>query len=89
MIGKEDSCLICGQTFNLHKHHIFYGTANRKNSEKYGMTCMLCARHHNMSDEGVHFNKKMDDGLKQFAQRQFERTHTHEEFMEIFGRNYL
>lgn len=89
MLGRVDRCLICGTTQTLHKHHIFYGTGNRQLSEQYGMTCMLCANHHNMSDVGVHFNKKNDLAVKRFAQRKFEAEYGHDLFMQVFGRNYL
>lgn len=42
-----------------------------------------------MSDAGIHFNKALDREVKQIAQREFEDSHTREEFMQIFGRNYL
>lgn len=88
IVQKEHECFVCRTTFGLHKHHIF-GAANRKHSERYGLTVYLCVRHHNGSDYGVHFNKILDNKLKQLAQRKFEETHTREEFMWIFGRNWL
>lgn len=42
-----------------------------------------------MSDEGVHFNPVQDALLKKNAQEKFEETHSHEEFMRLFGKNYL
>lgn len=89
IIQKERCCLVCRTTYNLHKHHVFFGTANRKKSEKYGLTVWLCSRHHNGSDYGIHFNKTLDQKIKQLAQRKFEETHSHEEFMREFGRNWL
>lgn len=89
IISNERACLVCGTPYNIHHHHIYYGTANRKLSEKYGCWCYLCVKHHNMSNEGVHFNKELDSELKKYCQRTFERTRTREEFMRIFGRNYL
>jgi hypothetical protein len=68
---------------------VFYGTANRKQSEKYGCWVYLCAYHHNMSSEGVHFNKSLDILLKQECQRRFEKDGTREEFRKIFGKSYL
>lgn len=88
LIGSSEYCLICGSTKDLHRHHIFYGS-NRAASEKYNLTCYLCARHHNMSDEGVHFKHDLDLAIKQCAQAVFESKHSHEEFMAIIGRNYL
>lgn len=89
IINNNHQCLVCGSTHNLHKHHIFFGTANRKLSEKYGCWCYLCARHHNMSNEGVHFNKPLDTKLKQYAQKKFNEVYPDLDFMRIFGKNYL
>ena len=41
-----------------------------------------------MSNEGVHFNKKLDDELKKKAQAAFIEANPDKNFMEIFGRNY-
>jgi hypothetical protein len=90
IIQKEKQCLVCGTTYNLHSHHIFGGTSNRKQSEKYGLKVWLCAYHHNMSNEGVHFNKHLDNHLKQMGQRHFEtRYGNREEFIKVFGKSYL
>lgn len=89
IISNERECLVCGLTYNLHKHHIFYGTANRKLSEQYGCWCYLCARHHNMSNSGVHFDKGLDKNLKEFAQKKFNEVYPELDFKQIFGKNYL
>ena len=89
IISNERECLVCSTTHNLHKHHIFYGTGKRTLSEKYGCWCYLCAKHHNLSDEGVHFNKKLDNDLKQMAQSKFMKEYPELNFLKIFGRNYL
>ena len=90
LIQTEKECLVCKTIYNLHSHHIFYGTSNRKKSEKYGLKVWLCARHHNMSNEGVHFNKVLDMKIKKMAQEFFE-THygTREDFRREFGKSYL
>ena len=90
LISDEKFCLICGTPLNVHKHHIFEGTGRRKLSEKYGCWCYLCARHHNMSNEGVHFKKELDLKLKQQCQKAWEyQIGTREQFIMLFGRNYL
>ena len=91
IISNERKCVVCGDTRLLHKHHIFFGTANRRLSEKYGCWVWLCPRHHNMSDHGVHFNKALDMALKKKCQEILEEKHgwTREKMIEIFGRNYL
>ena len=88
IIQTRKECFMCRTTQNLHCHHVF-GGPNRKWSEKYGLKIWLCAKHHNMSDAGIHFNKALDLQVKQIAQREFEDTYTREEFMRIFGKNYL
>lgn len=89
IIQKEKECLVCHTTIGLHKHHCIYGTANRQKSEKYGLTVYLCARHHNGSNYGIHFNKTLDLKIKKLAQTKFEETHSREEFIKEFGRSYL
>jgi len=85
-VKKE--CYITKATEGLHKHHIF-GGANRKLSEQYGLYVYLIPRLHNMSDEGVHFNREFDLRLKREGQMKFEETHSREDFRRIFGKNYL
>ncbi len=87
IIQTEKECYVCETTMGLHDHHIFAGK-NRRNSEEYGMKVWLCGKHHNLSNEGVHFNKNLDDEIKKMAQRVFEDTYEIE-FIKVFGRNYL
>lgn len=87
ILQTERECYLCRTPFNLEKHHIFAGP-NRNSSEKYGCFVLLCAEHHRGS-HGVHRQILIDKRLRQEAQIAFEKTHTHEEFMEIFGRSYL
>lgn len=89
IVQKNRECLVCKDINNLHLHHCIYGTANRKNSDKYGLTVWLCYRHHNGSNYSVHFNKTLDLKVKQLAQEAFEKTHTREEFRAIFGKSWL
>lgn len=77
----DGACAICGDT-NICMHHIFEGV-NRKNSTKYGMIIPLCPFHH----EWVH--KTNYKGFKEKAQKEFEKEHTRDEFIKIFGKNYL
>ena len=88
ILSNEKWCYICGDTRDIHQHHIF-GGPNRKHSDKHGLWVYLCAKHHNFSDEGVHYNKLLADHLHREGQKAFERNHSREEFMAIFGRNYL
>lgn len=85
----NERCYFCNQRYGLHKHEVFFGTADRKKSIEWGMVVSLCPNHHNMSSDGVHFNRQMDLTLKRDAQRIFEEKYGHEKFMEVFHRNYL
>jgi hypothetical protein len=89
IIQNSKECYVCGTTYNLHDHHIIFGTSNRKNSEKYGLKVWLCLEHHTGS-AGVHQNREMDLNLKKVAQQHFEaKIGTRNEFRSIFGKSYL
>ena len=89
ILQDKKECYVCRTHTGLHKHHIYAGYANRKQSDRYGCTCYLCGRHHNLSSAGVHSNKELDLRLKQECQQAFEKKYSHEKFMQVFGRNYL
>ena len=90
ILQTNKECYVCKTTLNLHSHHCLYGVSNRANAEKYGLKVWLCGPHHNMSDEGVHFNKPLDLHLKKISQKAFENTYgSRAEFIGIFGKNYL
>lgn len=89
VLQKNKECFFCKTTRNLHHHEVFHGTANRKKSVEWGCQVWLCGAHHNLSMDGVHFNKKKDDMLKKYAQTEFEKLYGHEKFMSIFHKNYL
>lgn len=87
ILDVDGRCLFCGRR-GTERHHVFYGTANRAKSEKYGLTVRLCREHHR-GEDGVHFNRQRDLELKRFAQLVFEGLYGHEKFMEVFHKNYL
>lgn len=90
IMQDTEECYICHTTQNLHLHHCIHGTANRKLSDKYGLTIYLCAFHHNMGGENcVHGNAKLDYIIKQEAQKSFEEYYPREDFIKIFGRSYI
>ena len=74
-------CALCGRPYEQ-LHHV-YGGINRKKSTEYGMVVPLCRKCH----EYVHAENYK--GLKEKYQREFEETHTREQFREIFGKSYL
>lgn len=88
MTSELDRCYICGARSWIEIHHVF-GGANRKNSERYGLVVPLCHYCHNEPPNGVHFNSALDQKLKRETQERFETIASHDEFMKIFGRNYI
>ena len=88
ILQDRKECFLCGTTYDLHEHHVIYGPFRHK-AEHYGLKVYLCAYDHNMSDNGVHFNKSLDIKLKQFAQEKFESKYSHEEWMKQFEKNYV
>ena len=74
-------CALCGSPYEQ-LHHVFEGK-NRANSTKYCCIVPLCSKCHNF----VH--KHNYQGFKRQYQKEFEETHTREEFLSIFHRSYL
>lgn len=81
-------CWVCGATYGLHRHHV-YGGPNRKISEANGFVVDLCGPHHNLSNEGVHFNRELDLKIKRHFQTEFEKEYLRSDFIRLVGRNYL
>ena len=87
----RDYCYLCGMNRNLEpldEHHVFAG-GNRQLSEKYGLKVYL---HHNKCHlYGVHKDGEMANKLKADVQRKAMEHYgwTVDDFIEIFGRNYI
>ena len=81
-----EHCIHCGSTM-VEIHHIMFGTANRKLSDKYGLVVPLCPYCHR-GGQGVHQNRQLDLKLKKLAQSKFEQEYPDLDWLEIFGRNY-
>lgn len=71
----------------LEKHHIFGGTSNRPKSEQYGLFVWLSEEQHKYLTDHPLENLK----LKKIAQATFMNHYnkTTNEFIEIFGKNWL
>ena len=85
MLTVPCKCYLCNRITDTARHEIFFGTANRKNSKKHGLWVNVCPDCHRV----VHADKITDLWLKQMGQRKYELTHTRDEFVKLFGRNYL
>ena len=81
-------CIECGRPADA-VHHCIYGVANRKLSEKYHLVVGLCYNHHTGQCGVHHGNKELDMKLKQMAQRAFMEHYPQDDFLAVFGRNFL
>ena len=88
ILQANKACFFCGRTVGLERHHVFAGVANRKLSERHGLWVWCCNECHTGKD-GVQYNKDKSEFLKRFAQHEYERNHTRQEWMQIFRKNYL
>ena len=90
ILQAKKECVVCGKKECIHTHEVFYGI-NRKKSIKDGCCVYLCGMHHNLSNEGVHYNHKLDIALKQLMQRRWMEYYEKDvdDFIKEYGRNYL
>ena len=90
ILQTEKECYFTGRTDNLHKHHIYFGTANRRISEENGFWVWLTADWHTGNVAvAVHHNRENSLMLKKACQIVYERSHSRQEFMDLIGKNYL
>ena len=89
VLQASKECYVCGRTDQLHDHHVIYGGANRRISEKYGLKVWLCYEHHT-GNAGVHFNPELNQQLHEIAQRFYESHYgNREDFRRDFGKSWL
>lgn len=96
-MSKKEYCIMppselySTERFNGSHRHEVYGASNRQKSIKYGLVVFLTPEMHNMSDNGVHFNREFDLELKKIAQKTAMKHYGWDvsRFISIFGKNYL
>lgn len=88
IMQHAEICYFCGRLTCLERHHVFGGVANRPLSEKYGLWVWLCHNCHTGTN-GAQYDRKKNRNLKELAQIAFEARHSHDEWMQIFRKNYL
>lgn len=83
-----DYCWWCGR-YGTELHHVYYSVGNRQLADRMGLVVGLCYCHHRGS-QGVHNgNKELDLKLKQVGQKAFMEHYPQDDFLTVFGRNYL
>jgi len=73
-----------------HRHEVFYGP-NRQRSIKDGLVIFLEPEMHNMSNRGIHYDRKFDIYAKQEAEKKWMEYYqkTVDDFIAEYGKNYL
>ena len=78
--SKLNVCYYCGMRRPVEIHEV-YGGSNRQRSMKYGLCVPLCRI--------CHSNEKIIMDLRKWCQREYEKTHSRDEFISLIGKNYL
>ena len=87
IISKDRRCWFCGSSEGLEIHHAFSGCYRNKSTED-GLFVYVCRGCH----DKLHFSSEgraMSDKLRAFAQGKYEESHSREEFMKKYGRNWI
>lgn len=92
---EKNTCFLCAFLYGdrgykqTEEHYILFGSGQRKISEAEGFKVNLCLEHHRIGPDAVHNNQSMRNLLCRIVQKEYEKTHTREEWMWLIGRNYL
>lgn len=82
---KYAQCYRCKVWKMTEEHHLMNGVGIRKKADKDGLVVQLCRDCHNI----IHTNADERKKLKVKAQREYESTHTHDEWMKRYHKNYI
>jgi hypothetical protein len=98
-MSKEEFCIMPDNPpiwrneryYGLVRHEAFFGVRNRQKSIEDGLVVFLTPKMHNMSKDGVHFNKELNNIIKKTAQITWMNYYNKsiEDFIKRYGKNYL
>lgn len=84
IITKDlEHCYLCGNK-KQELHELIEGK-NRQASMKYGLVIPICRKCHNL----VTNDRTLQEKLHKVAQKEFKKHYKSENFVQIFGKNYL
>lgn len=96
IIHNERYCYLCWKrkgilnSRNLHIHHCFHGTANRKLAEEDGLYINVCVNCHELDKDAIHNDHNTDLFIMQQAQMMYEKKlGSREAFIKRYGKNFL
>ena len=78
---KSGICENCGKYSQRLDPHEVYGGSNRKRSIKYKFIKLLCRE--------CHSNENIINQLRIDTQKEYEKSHTKEEFIKLIGKSYI
>ena len=82
--NKLDICYVCKQNKREDWHEAIEGK-NRQTSMKYGLVIPICRKCH----EKVTNDKTLQEKLHKVGQKAFEKHYKTENFIQVFGKNYI
>lgn len=90
ILQNKKECYVCKTTSNIHIHEVYFGR-NRQKSIEDGCCIYLCGKHHNLSNQGIHFNHELDMAIKKIMEQKWCEYYNKniDDFLIRFGRNYL
>ena len=80
-IVKEGICQFCGKYSKRLDPHEVYGGSNRKRSIKHKFVKLICPK--------CHSNEAIINQLRIDTQKEYMKTHTEEEFINLIGKSYI
>lgn len=80
-IVKEGICEFCGKYSKRLDPHEVYGGSNRRRSIKHKFVKLICPK--------CHSNEKIINQLRIDTQKEYMKTHTEEEFINLIGKSYI
>ncbi len=80
-IVKEGICEVCGKYSKRLDPHEVYGGSNRKRSIKNKFVKLICPK--------CHSNEAIINQLRIDTQKEYMKTHTEEEFINLIGKSYI
>ena len=80
-IVKEGICEFCGKYSKRLDPHEVYGGSNRKRSIKHKFVKLICPK--------CHSNDAIINQLRIDTQKEYMKTHTEEEFINLIGKSYI
>ena len=80
-IVKEGICEVCGKYSKYLDSHEIFGGSNRKRSIQHKFVKLICRK--------CHDNENVIKQLRIDTQKEYEKTHTRQEFINLIGKSYL